>query len=121
LEFGLVVAALNCPPSQWKKALAPWTLERQALVHETAELERAALGNGTGSRQVLPYLERLAVRTVLVGEEGTTLAARKLYWRLHRPGWWRRLLPSSLWVPPRPLDDLAAWVIVLRVLRGRKA
>ncbi|MDR2523612.1 MAG: endonuclease [Synergistaceae bacterium] len=117
-EFGRVVAVLSSPTRQWEEKLAAWTLERRASV---TAVKCAALGDGTGSPQIALLLERLSVKTVLVDEEGTTLTARELYWRLHCPEWWRRLLPRSLWVPPRPVDDLAAWEIALRVLRGRKA
>jgi hypothetical protein len=51
----------------------------------------------------------------------TTLEARNLYWRLHpQKGVWR-LLPRSLLTPPRPVDDLAAWIIMRRTLAARPA
>ena len=77
-----------------------------------------ALGNGTCCGELAAALRKadLRCRILCVDERGTTLEARQLYWRLHRPGWWQRLLPSSMRVPPRPLDDLAAWAIALRGL-----
>ncbi|MDR3231544.1 MAG: hypothetical protein LBT65_08885 [Synergistaceae bacterium] len=73
-----------------------------------------ALGNGTGSREAAECVMRFGLKMFLVDERGTTLAARDLYWKLHRPGLWRRCLPRSLWAPPGILDDMAAWAIALR-------
>ncbi|TAD77751.1 MAG: Holliday junction resolvase RuvX [Oscillatoriales cyanobacterium] len=52
----------------------------------------------------------------LVDERYTTLAARDRYWELHPPRGWRRLLPQGMRQPPRPVDDIAAIVLVERFL-----
>ena len=54
---------------------------------------------------------------ITVDERNTTLEARSLYWRLHRPGIFVRLLPEGMRVPPRVIDDLAAWAVALRGLK----
>ncbi|WP_281745445.1 endonuclease [Thermanaerovibrio acidaminovorans] len=71
------------------------------------------VGAGTGSGEVLEELRRAGVRFVPVPEAGSTLMARELYFRLHPPRGLGRLIPRGLRVPPRDVDDLAAWVIVL--------
>ena len=106
---------LSHPAGEWKERLAQWTCEWCSCVGEL-ELEYVALGDGIGSRETMSRLVRFNLKTVLVDEEGTTLAARNLYWRLHRPVWWQRCLPRSLCFPPRGVDDLAAWGIALRSL-----
>jgi hypothetical protein len=58
------------------------------------------------------------LKAICIDEESTTIAARDLYWRFHRPAWWQRCLPCSLWIPPRNVDDFAAWAIVLRSIAG---
>lgn len=74
------------------------------------------LGNGTGSSSLQHEMDFRNVPVRKIDETGTTLHARALYWRLHPPrGLWR-LIPLSLRVPPRPVDDLAAWAIALRGL-----
>jgi len=100
---------------EWEKGFAVWTRECR-FSFSGVRLKYVALGDGTKSREIAAQLERLQLKIVIVNERGTTLAARKLYWRLHCPVWWQRFLPSSLWIPPRELDDLAAWEIVLRSL-----
>jgi hypothetical protein len=72
------------------------------------------LGNGTGFRLFKDELEERGVPCLVVDEAMTTLEGRALYWRLHPPrGLWR-LLPLSLRVPPRAVDDMAAWAILMR-------
>ena len=72
------------------------------------------LGDGTASALVAEELKKNSVEYSLVDERGTTLEARTLYWKLHPPrGLWF-FFPLSLRVPPRPVDDLAAWAILKR-------
>lgn len=90
-----------------------------------------AVGGGTFSRDVVSALtgnagdiiqapsavpSAPALPVITVDERGTTLEARDLYWRLHSPTLLQRCLPRGLRVPPRPLDDLAAWAIALRYI-----
>jgi RNase H-fold protein (predicted Holliday junction resolvase) len=105
------------PADQWEESLVAWTRERRFSVcpsESAAELEYIALGDGTGSRETARRLDRLNVKVVLVDERETTLEARERYWVLHRPALWQFFLPRRLRVPPRAVDDLAAWVIALR-------
>ena len=76
------------------------------------------IGNGTGSGEFFSYVKNKikGCEIILVDERNTTLEARKLYWKFHKPGLLARLLPESLRVPGRPLDDLAALAITLRVI-----
>lgn len=55
----------------------------------------------------------------LVDERYTTLAARDRYWELHPPQGWRKWLPRGMRQPPRPVDDIAAIVLVERFLAQR--
>ena len=97
------------------EAFAPWL--RECPNREEALPSLIALGNGTYSDALEAELRVHTLRQVLlIDERGTTLEARALYWRLHRPALWQRLLPQGLRVPPRPLDDLAAWAIALRAI-----
>lgn len=72
------------------------------------------LGDGTGSKEVAMELSRRGIGFTLVPEEGSTLEARGLYFLLHPPRGLMRLVPPGLRVPPRDVDDLAAWAILRR-------
>ena len=77
-----------------------------------------AIGDGTHSREFAAIVrENLPCEKLTVDERNTTLEARSLYWKIHRPNFLLRLLPKGLRVPKRVLDDLAAWAIALRGLK----
>jgi len=76
------------------------------------------VGDGTKSMQIQAKIrEALPGKAVLVMDEhDTTIRARERYWiEIPRRGW-RRLLPSSLQVPPVPIDDFVAVILAERVL-----
>ncbi|MEX2543232.1 MAG: hypothetical protein WD314_15605 [Trueperaceae bacterium] len=98
-----------------------------AKILEAAELERLPLpdaarvviGDGTGSEELRHLLERRGFTPLLVDETGSTLEARRLYFRDHPPRLPWRLLPAGMWWPPRLIDDYAAYAIALRFLQGK--
>ncbi len=81
-------------------------------------VECVVVGDGTGSKRVFESLASLPLPVRLVAERGSTLAARRRYFRDHPPRGWRRLLPLSFQVPPEPYDDYAAEVLGEQYLGG---
>ena len=79
------------------------------------------VGDQTGAKQVLNRLSGLPVPVTSVRERGTTLLARRRYFRDHPPRGWRGLLPLSFQVPPEPYDDYAAVVIAETYLAQKSA
>lgn len=57
-------------------------------------------------------------KTVLFPEKDTTWQARRRYWQENTPRGWLRLMPTSLRIPPRPVDDYAAVIIGERYLKS---
>lgn len=76
------------------------------------------VGSGTGSKKMVHCIreEFPSMSLLIVDEKDTSLQARERYWEHHPRTGWRRLLPSSLQVPPAPIDDFAALVLAERVL-----
>ena len=74
------------------------------------------LGNGTTSESAKKILETANVSIKVVDEKHTTEEARKLYWYKNPPKGWRRLLPTSMQVPPVPVDDLVAEILARRFI-----
>lgn len=79
----------------------------------------AVMGNQTTSaqwtarfRQALPSLE---IRGV--DERYSSQEARRRYWDFYPPQGFTRLLPLGLREPPRPIDDIAAVILVERYLQ----
>ena len=88
-----------------------------------SEVKFIALGNGTHSKEFYDYLKNFLhdeKNIIIIDEKNTTLEARALYWKLHRPSLLTRLIPEGLRVPDRVLDDLAACIIALRALKNIK-
>lgn len=72
------------------------------------------IGNGTGSEAVQKRMREAGLRCLIIDESYTTEEGRVLYWHLHQPrGLWR-FVPTTLRVPPRPIDDMAAWAIIIK-------
>ena len=78
------------------------------------------MGDGTTSREARKRIEAafpaLALR--VVDERHTTEQARVEYWRARPPTGWRRLIPTSMQVPPVPVDDFVAVILARRALES---
>ena len=99
--------------------LSPWLKEGSADVAVGAGFSKIYVGDGTSSDEIKKLLDA-DMRIETVKAYGTTLEGRKLYWHLHRPqGLWK-LIPTSLRMPPRDIDDLAAWAIIKIGLKSEK-
>ena len=107
---GAVLSRAIVPTGQVPAAVADW-VKRYGVT-------RIIVGGGTGSGPVLAALARVtglpSVETV--EETGTTLEARRRYFRDHPPRGWRRLLPITLQLPPEEYDDYVAELLLERVL-----
>ncbi|MFI5385599.1 MAG: hypothetical protein ACHQ50_05695 [Fimbriimonadales bacterium] len=76
------------------------------------------VGSGTTSKQVVHELrEHLpSIGILVVDEKNTSLQARERYWEHNPRRGLRRLGPSTLWMPPDPVDDFVALILAERVL-----
>ena len=113
IPFERSYAALSYLSSGEAKDLAEWRTEGTVCRNDVA---RVFLGNGTSHENYIRLLQETGVNFELVDECMTTLDARELYWKLHPPKGLTRFVPKSLRVPPRPIDDFAAWAIIVKAL-----
>ena len=82
------------------------------------DVELVILGNGTTHIDAENKIKALNLSVEVIDEKFTTEQARKLYWKKNPPHGWRKLLPTSMQVPPDPVDNLVAEILVLRHLNG---
>ncbi len=80
------------------------------------KLELAILGNGTTHKAVEKILRDAGLTVKIVDEKYTTEEARRLYWLKNPPRGWRKILPTSLQVPPEPVDGIVAEILIRRYL-----
>lgn len=125
---------LGFDPGRDKCGLAISNSSRQTLYHQVLESEQAisileslasqyavdliVMGDGTTSESWQQQLESLTldIPVITVDESNSTLEARDRYWSMYPPQGLRRLLPQSLLVPPRPVDDIVAILLIERYL-----
>ncbi len=83
--------------------------------------ERILLGNGTTSRTAEETIREAIpdVPVEIVDEYRTTDDARIAYWKANPPSGWRRFFPTSMQVPPAPVDDYVAVILARRNLLNR--
>lgn len=74
------------------------------------------VGDGTGSNVVQKLLSRRGVQFEIVDEWGSSLTARKLYFRDQPPRGLQRFLPEGMRTPPGLIDDYAAYALALAYL-----
>ena len=73
------------------------------------------IGNGTGSQSAYERLRtECNVEPLFVEEYKTTEEARRRYWQENPPAGWKRLLPTSMQVPPVPVDGYVAVILAER-------
>jgi RNase H-fold protein (predicted Holliday junction resolvase) len=77
------------------------------------------IGQGHWGQELARELEQLKLKThlVFVSEKYSSLEARQLYWKENKPRGLLRLLPTSLCLPPVPIDDHAAVILGKRYLK----
>lgn len=84
------------------------------------EISNVILGNGTTHSVAEKKISALNFPVQVVDEKFTTEEARREYWKQNPPRGWRKLLPTSLQVPPVPVDNIVAEILVKRFLGKRE-
>jgi len=125
---------LGFDPGRYKCGVAVMGVDRrlyhQAIVladqvpSELQQLQRQfpisllVMGNQTTCNSWKQRLAELPdpIRIVLVDERNSTLEARDRYWQMYPATGLQRLLPKGMRMPPRPLDDIVAILLIERYL-----
>ena len=83
------------------------------------QIESVILGDGTTHKAAAQKITAAGLKFQIVDEKHTTEEARREYWKKNPPRGWRRLLPTSMQVPPEPVDAIVAEILVRRFLQQR--
>jgi RNase H-fold protein (predicted Holliday junction resolvase) len=86
--------------------------------HAIEPFSLVIIGGGTSGQQAVHRVREMlpSMGILVVDEKNTTYDARERYWAHHKRRGWRKLLPSTMQVPPEPLDDFVAMILAERVL-----
>ena len=82
----------------------------------TFDIEAVILGDGTTHKAAAEKISAAGLKFQLVDEKHTTEEARREYWKKNPPRGWRKFLPTSMQVPPEPVDAIVAEILVRRFL-----
>ena len=75
------------------------------------------MGDGTTSQAWREQIESSLstdIEIAVVDEKNSTLEARDRYWTMYPPRGLQRLIPRGMRIPPRPVDDIVAILLLER-------
>jgi len=120
-KFGLAVVRGDSKQAEilWRGVFSFDELRKQ-LEHlrNQYEFDFAVVGDGTNSRTAQELLRETmpSIAILILDEKDTSIRAREKYWEVTPRRGWRRFIPSSLQVPPVPIDDFVAVILAERAL-----
>ena len=123
-KCGLVVAKRDGESKVrmlWRKvARAEELMDAVREAAHASPFSMVIVGSGTRSTDVVKALREWmpSLGILVVDEQDTSIQARERYWEHNPRRGWRRLLPSTMQVPPEPVDDFVALILAERVLAG---
>ena len=99
-----------------------WLTEELAERIERFAPARILICNGTTGDDAKARIQEAfpALPVESVNEYRTTDDAKRAYWEAHPPTGWRRFFPTSMQVPPVPVDDFVAVLLAQRYLINRR-
>lgn len=124
---------LGFDPGRDKCGIALMRETRQIITHEVINSEEAiafiknlcqqypiellVMGNQTTAKTWKAKLEAelpQSIPIIMVDERNSTLEARDRYWFMYPPKGLQRFIPQGMRVPPRPVDDIVAILLIER-------
>ena len=121
-KCGVAIVAEDGEVLEQSVVATVWLADEMAERVRRFSPERILLGNGTTSRAAEATIrENLPdIPVEIVDEYRTTDDARCAYWKANPPTGWRRFFPTSMQVPPEPVDDYGAVLLAQRYLINRR-
>ena len=92
------------------------------LITQFSSVESIVIGNLTTSKSWRDRLQKAFPNhnIIMIDEKNSTLEARDRYWKMYPPQSWRKLIPQGLQVPPRPIDDIVAILLIERYFKTQR-
>ena len=84
-------------------------------------IDLIVMGDGTTSKYWYHKIKSSLtnkISIVTINESNSTLEARDRYWLMHPPQGFQRIIPQGFRVPPCPVDDIVAILLIERYFRS---
>ena len=118
-KCGMAVLETNHCVHYHEVILSDDVTEKLASLCQQFPIEQLIMGNQTTAKQWKAQLEKMLLRPIsitMVDERNSSVEARDRYWQMYPPQGLNRLIPQGLRVPPRPIDDIVAILLIERYL-----
>ena len=121
-KCGIAVLRENGEVKEHSVIATVWLTEELKERVERYKPSLLVIGNGTSSKSAQAAIrEEFPELSVHEADEyRTTDDAKRAYWEENPPTGWRRFFPTSMQVPPVPIDDYAAIILGQRYLINRR-
>jgi RNase H-fold protein (predicted Holliday junction resolvase) len=86
-------------------------------------IQMIVMGNQTTSKQWKKQMDShlsASIPIIMVDERNSSLEARDRYWEMYPPQGLQRLIPPGMRLPPRPIDDIVAILLIERYLLSQQ-
>ena len=116
-KCGLAIAKLTKQIVNHQIVDSALTVEAIAQLCQDYPINLIVMGDGTTSQgwyQKIQSNLSSEITIVTVDERNSTLEARDRYWQMYPPQGWRKIIPPGLRIPPRPVDDIVAILLIER-------
>jgi RNase H-fold protein (predicted Holliday junction resolvase) len=100
----------------WEVVPSEQVLERLPQMIADWQVQQIVMGDRTMAKQWRKQLAVLGLPIALTDEHNSSMEARGLYWEMYPPQGLQKLVPEGMRLPPRPIDDLVAIILVRRYL-----
>ena len=99
--------------------IAEEVLDKISSLIAEFSVDLVVMGDQTTAKFWQKKLEQIipkSFRIVLVDERNSSLEARDRYWQMYPPQGLSKLIPQGMRLPPRPVDDIVAILLIERYL-----
>ena len=90
-----------------------------ATLNEQFDINLIVIGDQTTSKIWQQHLTEIIsekIPIIKIDERYSSLEARERYWQIYPPRGFVRLIPPGMRIPPKPIDDIVAIILIERYL-----
>ena len=120
-KCGVAIMGLDGQLYHHQVVLAAVAIDTIKALYQQFLIDRLVMGNQTTAKQWQKQLREnlpASVSIDMIDEHNSSLEARDRYWQMYPPRGLQRLIPQGMRMPPRPVDDIVAILLIERYLQN---